>query len=484
LVVLRNFTKIIATIGPSSDSSSVIKAMWKEGMNVARLNLSHQDHKYTTKVIGNIRKVSRDIAIMLDTKGPEIRTGYGAAIDLSENRIIRITPLQKNSNENGIAVDYPGISRVKKGSAILVDDGLLELRAIGRQKSALLARVVRGGRLEPRRKLVIPDYRFKIPFLRKTDEKDIKFAVQNNFDYIAASFVKSAKDVKKIRELVEGSGIRIIAKVEHPDAIKNIRKIIQASDGVMIARGDLGVEVPLRRLPGIQWDIIRLCIKYGQTVIVATQMLESMMNNLRPTRPEVTDIAQAVIQGADAVMLSGETSIGKYPVQCVSMMTSIIKEYQNLAAPYVSKWWMVPQHLDRIRVALFTARSAYDACKSIRIAAIIAPTYSGFSARKMALFRPKCPIIGFTQSPTVLRQLQLVWGVVPRLEKRQFKSRSRLLKNLILKCYNEGIITRHENVAFISGDHDAGIAYTNTLEIIPIKNVVKFEAKDKTEGLK
>ncbi|MCP3684865.1 MAG: pyruvate kinase [bacterium] len=478
---MTKFTKIIATIGPSSDSVATIKKMHKEGMNIARLNFSHGNHGYFKKVIKNIRKVSPEIAIMVDTKGPEIRTGgiKGNSVKLVKGQLLELTSKKVIGDNKRISVSYPAIYKVDRGTTIFLDDGLIELKVIKKRKSGLVVRIANSGIITPSRKVTIRGHHVEVPFFSKKDKQDILFSIKNNVDFIAASFVRNSKDVIKLKELLKKhkSSIRIISKIENPSAVKNIREIIDESDGVMVARGDLGVEMPLEKIPRLQFDIIRICNHFGQPVVVATQMLESMKDNAQPTRAEVNDVAQAIIQGTDAVMLSGETTVGKYPVGSVRIMATIAKEYDPLVKHNMDKSLKIPKEMEKMVISSFITRVAAFAQKILDVDAIIAPTVSGFTARKVSRYKPQCPILAFTNNIKVVRQLQISWGVFPTLEKKQFKSLYEMVHHLVRVCYQKKLINKKDRVVLTSGHHLAGISYTNLFEILSVKRILERKTR-------
>jgi pyruvate kinase len=469
---MKPCAKIIATIGPSSDSVGMIRAMHSAGMSVARLNFSHGSHDYFKKVIARIRSVNELIAIMLDTKGPEIRTGKGDPIKLYDGKLVLLLDCHESS-PGKIAISYHHLDKLMIGTRIVIDEGLVELSVVKRKGKSLLAKVIRGGVVTASRKVTICQ-EHPLPFISAQDRKDILFGIENNVDFIAASFVRHAKDVKQIRKMLAGrnSKIKIISKIEGPEAVKNLKEIMLQSDGLMVARGDLGVEMPMEKVPKIQAEIIKLCNKFGKPVVVATQMLESMKENSHPTRAEVSDVSQAAIQGADAVMLSGETAAGKHPLEAVKTMASIVQEYSDMVLRTdISDF--IPKKPERHRVGMFVTNAAFLACKIMKIKAIVVPTDSGFTARNIAMFRPLVPVIAFTSDQTVLRQLQISWGLFPELESRRFTNLYSEQKYLIGRCFDESLVGKNDSVVFASGSHRVGVPYTNLVEILPVKAMLK-----------
>jgi pyruvate kinase len=469
-------TKIIATIGPASDSVKTIEKMYEAGMRVARLNFSHGDYSYFTKLVNNIRKVSPEIAILLDTKGPEIRSGdvENGVIELCDEDKLILTTKQVIGNNKTLTINYKDLDQLKKKDIILIDDGLIECQVTGVKKGDVHVKVLNGGKLGSKKTCTLKGHSPNLTFLSKKDKDDINFAIENNFDFIAASFVRKAADVKSIYNLIrkKKSNIRVISKVEHWEAIENLDEICEVSQGIMVARGDLGVEIPMEQVPGVQKDLIRRCNELGKPVIVATQMLESMKDNPRPTRAEISDVAQAILDGTDAIMVSGETAGGKYPVKSVAMMATIAREYEHKNTVTIMDTLHPADEIVNNSISLFITKSAAIASKELPNSVIITPTESGYSARKVSRFKPKVPILAMTRDMTTLRQLNLSWGVRPFMVLKKYKNLDDMMydivkfsdKNKLLKGYKKAIITSGH--AFIKG-------HTNKLEIYNIDKVLK-----------
>ncbi|MDI6401621.1 pyruvate kinase [Balneolaceae bacterium ANBcel3] len=413
-------TKLVCTIGPSSNSPEMIEQLILSGMNVVRLNFSHGDHEIHEKNIRNIRELSRkhnvSIPILMDLQGPKIRVGRmkNGGAQLVEDSYVKLTPEDVEGDHEVIPIDYPNLSHdVKQGNTILLDDGLMELRIVKFEKDAIIARVINGGFLKPRKGVNLPDVKTSISAITEKDEEDLRFGLSQGIDFVAISFVRSAFDVQELisRVRVQGSDAGIIAKIEKPEALNEIDDIIEQADGIMIARGDLGIEMASERVPLIQKDIINRCKVVGKPVITATQMLESMMNNPRPTRAESSDVANAVLDGTDAVMLSGETAAGKYPLEAVRHMDKICRNVESKAEniyhtlEFVRPEWREKQIIESLSYSCITIGEAVEA----KVIATI--THSGTTARRIAKFRPRVPVIAFTESDVVRRQLMLVWGV-------------------------------------------------------------------------
>jgi len=417
-------TRIIATIGPASSSPAVIKALILKGLNVARINFSHgkpEDHLRTIKLIRKISAQLRmPVAILGDLCGPKIRVGkfQGDAVLLKDNSLVSITVEAVIGNETLIPCQYKNLfAEVSMNDAILLDDGNLELKVLGKKGNRVQARVVRGGILKNNKGMNLPDTKMHIPALTPKDRKDVLYCIQAEVDYIALSFVRQAKDILELKSLLrrQKADISVIAKIEKPEALANIQEIIAASDGIMIARGDLGVELPAKKVPFVQDKLIETCIEQRKPVIVATQMLESMIEHSRPTRAEVTDVSAACLSGADAVMLSGETASGKYPVEALETMDSILRETESYR--FFSRGGLFRDPLPHRCAGVQDAVSAAIAqlSRDLMVRCILVETRTGRTAAVVASDRPSSPIIALTPSIKVLGRLQLFWGVVPYL---------------------------------------------------------------------
>ncbi len=410
-------TKIVCTLGPVSSSVDVLKQLIDSGMNVARLNFSHGTHEGYADTIKNIKTASEGkcIGILLDTQGPEIRTGnIQGKVTLNEGApfILRTTPGE--GDQTGVSVTYSRLpEEVYPGAKILIDDGLIELRVEKVQNTEIHCTVVNGGELGSRKGINLPGIPVNLPAVTEKDVADITFGIDQGVDFIAASFVRKACDVLEIRKILESKGadIHIISKIENYEGVKNIDEILQVSDGIMVARGDLGVEIPTEEVPLVQKSIIEQCNRLGKPVITATQMLDSMIRNPRPTRAEASDVANAIFDGTDAVMLSGETANGKYPIEAVRTMARIAERSEQ-ALGYEDilrkrKAYFQATIPDAISHAVATTSSDLGA------AGIITATKSGSTARMVSKYRPKAPIIAATPSVLASRKLAVVWGVTP-----------------------------------------------------------------------
>lgn len=420
-------TKIICTMGPSTDDIEVLRLVARNGMDVARFNFSHGTHEEHKARMDRLKVVREElglpIAILLDTKGPEIRTGdmENGKIYLKKGQMLRLTPRVCLGTPEKISITYPELYQdVQAGTSILIDDGLIEMRVEQTQEQDVLCRVLNDGVVSNHKGINVPDVHLSIPYLSEKDKSDILFGIEQGVDFIAASFVREADDVQQLRQLLDENGgedIDIIAKIENQQGVENIDSIIALADGVMIARGDMGVEIPAEDVPSIQKLLIKKVVKAGKQVITATQMLDSMMKNPRPTRAEVTDVANAIYDGTGAIMLSGETAAGMYPVEAVSMMARIAARTE-MDIDYRKRFLArerkaTPDITDAICHS--TCMTAHD----LDARAIVTVTKSGRSARMVSRYRPSCDIIGCTTSTTVYHQLNLVWGVSPVLVEEQ-----------------------------------------------------------------
>ncbi len=470
------FTKIVATIGPATDSVSQIKKLYHSGMNVARLNFSHGSHEYFDKVIKNIRKVSNEIAIMLDTKGPEIRIGdvENNSINLVAGDYVIFTKEKLVGNKNKITINYANLHKLKKGDSILIDDGNIEAVVVKKIKQDIKIRIINGGVLSSRKTVSLKGHNVEINFISKKDKEDIDFGIKNNLDFIAASFVRKKEDVLEIKKYLDKrkSKIRIISKIEHWEALNNLDEIIEISQGIMVARGDLAVEIPMEQVPKFQKQIIKHCNELGKPVIVATQMLESMINNPRPTRAEISDVAQAILDGTDAVMLSAETTIGKYPIKAVEMMTKIANEYDKEVQNTIIDNKHSEEEISKNSISMFVTKSAYVASTALNISAIITPTESGYTARKVSRFKPKCPIFAITRDESVLRQLGLSWGVFPFKNSKKYRSVDKMVYQTIRFIYDKKLIKKEDKIVITSGHNLAKSGLTNSLEIYNVKDIL------------
>ncbi|MFQ5925453.1 MAG: pyruvate kinase [Dehalococcoidia bacterium] len=411
-------TKIVCTIGPASSTAAMIERLIKTGMNIARLNLSHgthSEHAHHIEAIGRLaERLGIPVPILMDLPGPKYRSGRlrGGSVVLKKDAQVTLTSRQVEGDEETVPVTLPTLPQnVKVGDMILLDDGAIQLRVREISGTEVKSRVVIGGLLASGRGIVVPGMRASDPFVTEHLREHIDFAIEQQPDYIALSFVSRAADVSQTRAVLrqKNCDIPIIAKIERGQAVVNLNRILAVSDGIMVARGDLGVDIPLQRVPLVQKEIIKQCNQAGKPVITATQMLESMVTSARPTRAEVSDIANAIFDGTDAVMLSAETSLGKYPVEAVRMMAQVARETEG-RLPYekllIERGMCLEPETDEL--------ISYNACHTanrLGAAAIVAFTESGSTARRVSKYRPRMPILAITTSKLVRRRLQLCWGV-------------------------------------------------------------------------
>ncbi len=459
-------TKIIATIGPSTWDDAVLRKMIDSGMTVARINASFADFTELERVSKQIHKLSDKVAIMLDTQGHKIRINKlekplwlksGAKLSIG----IR-------SGIGDIWVSYPDFLKdVKPGAKVLLDDGNLELQIDEISTDKAICKVIVGGELKPLKTVNLPDTHLSFPILTEKDEEDIAFAVENNFDYIAASFIRDINDVAAIKEHTMGSGIKIIAKIENEEGIENFDSILNEVDGIMIARGDLGVELEAQKVPVLQKELIHKCREAGKPVIVATQMLESMRESPKPTRAEVSDVANAVLDGADAVMLSAETSTGKYPSEAVDWMAKICIETEKSQKFHdlLGKTSASPE-TDAV------ARTVVDLCRQLPIKKIAVGSKSGMTVISVARHRPGIDIVAFTNSEQLVRQLNLVNGVRPVLVNGETPAdRDWVVKALLEKGLSGGYFKKEDMVVLLTGSGIAGKSRNSIVEVAKVFDI-------------
>ena len=413
-------TKIVCTLGPSTDTAEVLRNMLLSGMNVARFNFSpgtHEEHKKRLDTLKALREeMDLPVATLLDTKGPEIRlrTFEGGAAVLTEGQEFTLTTNDRQGGVDGCSVTYRDLpGDVVPGGTILLDDGLIRLTVLRVEGPDVVCRVENGGRIKDRKGVNLPGQHLSMPYVSAQDREDILFGIQEGFDFIAASFVRSARDVLDLRSILEekNSSIRIIAKIENQEGVSNLSEILSVSDGIMVARGDMGVEIDFTEIPILQKQIIEQCVACGKPVITATQMLESMIENPRPTRAEITDVANAIYDGTSAIMLSGETAAGRYPAEAVATMDAIARRTE--ADINYGKRMRAAAAEKHLSIAAATAHAACTTAMDIGADAILTVSHSGTTARLVSQFHPGTPIIACVVEETVRRQLALSWGITP-----------------------------------------------------------------------
>lgn len=416
-------TKIICTLGPSTDNDNILKELIRSGMDVARFNFSHADHE---EHLGRLKKIEKfrkelnvPVATLLDTKGPEIRIGTfkdNKKIHLKEGQSFTLTTRNIEGDEEQVSITYPNlIYDIDPGTTILIDDGLIEMTVVEMTATDIICKVKNAGIISNKKGVNVPGIHLSMPFISDKDREDILFGIEHNYDFIAASFVRTAEDIKDIRKMLNkhNSQTKIIAKIENLQGVENIDEIIEVADGIMIARGDMGVEMPYEELPAIQKRIIKKVYNAGKQVITATQMLDSMIKNPRPTRAETTDVANAIYDGTSAIMLSGETAAGAYPVEALKAMVRIT--LQTEADIDYKKRFRQMDHIGNPDITDAISRATVTTAHDLNAKMIITVTTSGKTARMISRYRPECQIMGCSTDPTVCRQLNLAWGITPLL---------------------------------------------------------------------
>ncbi|ODG90732.1 MULTISPECIES: pyruvate kinase [Bacillaceae] len=472
-------TKIVCTIGPASESVEKLVELINAGMNVARLNFSHGSHEEHAARITSIREASkqtgRTVAILLDTKGPEIRTldFEGGQAELTTGNEVIITTEPVVGTAEKFAVSYEGlIDDVHVGSRILIDDGLIGLEVIGIEGNDIRTKVLNSGLVKNKKGVNVPNVRVNLPGITEKDISDIQFGIEQNVDFIAASFVRKASDVLEIRELLGKHGaeyIQIIPKIENQEGIDNIDEILEVSDGLMVARGDMGVEIPPEEVPIVQKLLIKKCNNLGKPVITATQMLDSMQRNPRPTRAEASDVANAILDGTDAIMLSGETAAGSYPVESVSMMNSIALRIEK--SLQYEELFKKRQRENKGTITDAIGQSVAATALNLKVAAIIAPTESGHTAKMISKYRPKAPILAITSDIRICRRLTLVWGVQTEYRERA-NSTDEMLQHAMEAAQDAKFVSNGDTVIITAGLPVGETGMTNMMKIHVVGDVI------------
>jgi len=466
-------TKIVSTLGPATDDPEILKNMIRSGLDVARINLSHGTHEEHLKRVTLLRDICKElnanVAVLGDTKGPEIRVGTfkDGPYDLVAGNTFVLTTEPVEGDATKVSVTYNKLPMiVKPGNRILIDDGLVELVVESVSSVAVTTRVVIGGKVSNRKGVNIPGVQIDMPFISAADRADLRFFVENNFDIIAASFVRNADDVTEMREELarvnRDNKIWIIAKIENEEGVNNIDEILKFADGLMVARGDLGVEVAHEELPIIQKNLIRKAINAGKPVITATQMMESMVYNPRPTRAETSDVANAIFDGTSAIMLSGETATGKFPAEALAIMAKIAMRIER-DIDY-SKQFKDFDHKPETSITNAISHASVTTSHDLQNAAILTVTLSGHTARNLAKFRPQSPILACTPDLTVQRKLRLIWGVTP-LPTPWETDTSELFKHSIEAAQNAGFIKQGDIVVLTAGIPVGQTGNTNMLKV-------------------
>nr|WP_325302217.1 pyruvate kinase [uncultured Dysosmobacter sp.] len=467
-------TKIVCTLGPATDREGVLRKMLMAGMNVARFNFSHgshEEHLGRLKLLRALREeLDLPVAAMLDTRGPEIRlkTFAGGSVQLRTGQTFTLTTQDIVGDETTCAITYSELPQdVKTGDTILLDDGLVRLTVQETTATAIRCVVENDGVMKDRKGVNVPNVRLSMPYMSQRDREDILFGVEQGFDYIAASFVRTAADVRELRQLLDScnSNIRIIAKIENQEGVSNLPDILAAADGVMVARGDMGVEIDFTEIPVIQKEIIAQCVACGKPVITATQMLDSMIEHPRPTRAEITDVANAIYDGTSAIMLSGETAAGKYPVEAIRTMDAIAQRTE--ADINYSKRMQNISNQGRISIAAATAHAACTTAMDIRADAILTVSKSGTTARLVSRFRPGTTVAALLMDPQVQRQMALYWGVVP-LTMPQASSTDELVDLAVESAEKAGVVRQGDLVVITAG---VPVGVSGTTNMIRVRQV-------------
>ena len=468
-------TKIICTMGPSTDNDDILRRMMLDGMNVARFNFSHgtyEEHKRRFEQVVRIREeLGLPVATLLDTKGPEIRLGVfeKGPVELHDGDEYILTTDDVPCDEKRAGISFKGLPEdVTKGTAILINDGAVELRVEDVSGHDIRTTVVHGGKVSDRKGINVPGVELSMPYLSEKDMSDLEFGAKIGYDFIAASFVRSGADVAYLKKFIKSLGWsapRIIAKIENRDGVDNIDEILRESDGIMVARGDMGVEIPFEQIPAIQKSLIRKGYNAGKQVITATQMLESMITNIRPTRAEMTDVANAIYDGTSAIMLSGETAAGKHPVEAVRTM-ALIAETTERDINYINRFKNRNDGDKHITNAI--SHAACTTAHDLGAKAVITVTKSGNTAKMLSKFRPACPIIGVTPDRRVQRQMNLSWGVVPLIMGEK-KTTDELLDGAIEAAVNAGLL-KPGDITVITAGIPLGVAgLTNMLKVVEVR---------------
>ncbi len=472
-------TKIVCTMGPNTNNRELMKKLVENGMDVARFNFSHGDYEEQLSRIEMLREIREEldlpIAMLLDTKGPEIRTGLlkdDIKVNLVEGDEYILTTKEIVGDDKIGHINYAGLPQdLVVGNQILIDDGLIELLVTALTDTDITCKIINGGELGSRKGVNIPNVSIKLPPLTEKDKADIVFGIEQGFDFIAASFVRNAACINEIKEILKKYDAKttIIAKIENSEGINNIDEIIQAADGIMVARGDLGVEIPPEQVPHIQKMVINKCNDNFKPVITATQMLDSMIRNPRPTRAEVTDVANAIYDGTDAIMLSGETAMGKYPVEALKMMAHIAEATEQ----HLDYEGLLDRKEMRSTKGISSAVSYSSVATSynLKAKAIITPSLSGFTARLVSKFKPEAMIIGTSPDETILRRMQIYWGVKPLKSKREC-STDAIMARAIDVTKETGLIEKDDLVVITAGvttQDGQGGGVTNIMKIETVK---------------
>ncbi len=463
-------TRIVSTIGPASGEISILEKMTDAGLDIARLNFSHGTREEHLERITTIREAAvrtgKNIAVLMDTRGPEVRLGrLERPVQLNDGQCVVLVPEGCQPDKNCLPVSYANLSRdVKPGNKIFLADGQIELRVISTGIDFVECEVVHGGEVSGQKGVNLPEVKLDLPFLSDKDRADILFGIKHGVDFIALSFVRAEQDILAVRKILEeeNSPAQVIAKIESREGLANLPGIIRSSDGIMVARGDLGIYLPVEEVPLVQKEIVKMCSDAGKPVIVATQMLETMINNSSPTRAEVSDVANAILDGADAVMLSGETAVGRYPVESVEMMKRIAERVE-ISLPHDE---ILAQKSKGITYTVTDAIShaTVTTARDLGAAAIITSTQTGYTALMISKYRPGAPIIAVTPYNEVLRRMALFWGVQPLLIE-SFQNTDQMIESSIRNSLNSGMVKPGDLVVITAGIPPDRRGTTNFLKV-------------------
>lgn len=483
LGIIMRMTKIICTLGPATESDKTLKRLFENGMNVARLNFSHGTYESHLENIKKFKRIRAELnipaALMLDTKGPEIRIANlnKDHIKLKAGDLFTLTSDNVEGNEKSVSVTYKNLAKdVSRGDSILLDDGLIELKVLKIKDPEIECEIINDGILKNNKGINVPNVSISLPYISEKDRKDILFAIENDIDLIAASFTRNADCIKELKNLLDennGSDIKVIAKIENREGVDNIDDIIRISDGIMVARGDMGVEIQFEELPSLQKEIIKKCNIAGKPVIIATQMLESMITNPRPTRAEISDVANGVYDGASAMMLSGETAVGDFPVETLLTMSRIAVKTEN-DIDYIRRFKNAYVTVSK-NVTNAISHATCTTAHILGASAIISVTKSGYTAKVVSKYRPACPIIAATVSEKVFNQLALSWGIFPVLA--DFKETTDEVFEQAIEKASETDMLKNGDLVVITGGMPVGVSGTTNALKVQIIGDVLLEGK-------
>lgn len=471
-------TKIICTLGPSTEDEKILRELMLSGMDVARINMSHgtyEEHKKKMDAVKRLRKeLDLPVAILLDTKGPEIRTGnFPEKVSLQPGQLFTLTTNERGGTADGCSITFKGLpSDVEEGTRILIDDGLIEMVVKSKTDTDIVCKVINGGTVSSHKGINVPDITLSMPFISDRDKSDLLFGIEQDVDFVAASFTRSADDINEMRSFLENNGggeLRIIAKIENKDGVNNIDEIVRVSDGIMVARGDLGVEIPFAEIPQIQKMLISKTRNSDKPVITATQMLESMMKNPRPTRAETTDVANAIYDGTSVIMLSGETAAGAFPVEAVKTMANIaVTTESNI--DYIDRFKKLDIN-ERPDVTSAISHATCTTAHDLGAAAIITVSKSGMTSRMLSKYRPECPIISGTPDEKVCRQTNMSWGVCPIMIEEKDNT-DELIDHVTSVAQKRGLLKNGDLVVLTAGIPLGFSGTTNMMKVHLVGNIL------------